>query len=266
LVDLNISNCKNVTDAALVELAKKCSMQKLVLTNCIEITDATLLSVASHCPGLLHLDLSLCEKITDQGIVKISQGCVQLRSLSLEECHVTDVGISTLASTVDGLGYGCFYLETIKLAYCKNVTDAALTKLAKGCPNVATLDLSYCGNSITVDGLRESLKCWTKLETLRLKGYPISSESIIDGVHPSLKVLNLSWCRNIEDVALVKISNTCPSLEDCDIARCTKITNTAVQELAAKCSNLRQLNVTGCKDVSQSLIQNLVNFGKMIYR
>jgi len=184
----------------------------------------------------------------------------------LAECNITDVSVLALASAVDGQGSGCYYLDSVRLAYCRQIGDAALRKLSRGCPHVRTLDLSQCSDKITPEGLREALRGWTRLQTLRLKGFHLSSESIIEGVHPALKVLNLSWCRNIEDSVLVEISTTCPSLENCDIARCTKITNDAVRQLAANCSNLRQLNLTGCKDVTQGLIQMLANIGKMIYR
>lgn len=65
-------------------------------------------------------------------------------------------------------------------------------------------------------------------------------------------MLNLSWCRNIEDAVLVGIASACPALEHCDITRCTKITNEAVTKLAEKCGNLRQLNLTGTVSFSFS--------------
>lgn len=154
----------------------------------------------------------------------------------------------------------------MRLAYCTKVTDAALHKLARGCPQIKTLDLSNCSNAITPEGLRVALRTLTKLHTLRLKGFHLwtGTESIIDGILPSLKVLNLSWCSNIEDSVLVGISTACPALEHCDITRCTKITNDAVRKLAENCSHLRQLNLTGCKDVTQGLVNMLVKIGKLI--
>jgi hypothetical protein len=251
-------------------------------------TDVSLLAVAQN-PNLQHLDLTQCERITDDGVVKVAHGCPELRYISLAECNITDASILALGAAVDAQGSGyvispyplsnlpsylpssyfscsCYHLETVRLAYCREIGNEALHKLARGCPRVHTLDLSNCSARITPEGLRVALRTWTRLQTLRLKGFHLSTESIIDGVHPSLKVLNLSWCRNIEDAVLVDIASACPALEHCDITRCTKITNDAVTKLAEKCSNLRQLNLTGCKDVTQGLVQMLVKIGKMIQR
>eukprot|EP01113_Clastostelium_recurvatum_P019350 TRINITY_DN2281_c0_g1_i3.p1 TRINITY_DN2281_c0_g1~~TRINITY_DN2281_c0_g1_i3.p1 ORF type:complete len:1891 (-),score=415.16 TRINITY_DN2281_c0_g1_i3:873-6545(-) len=279
---INLSKCKRVSDVGVVALAKSCaeSLERVVLENC-SVTDASLFTLASHCPNLTNLDCSQCDKVTDLGVTKISQGCMNMQALSLDECNITDVGVSALAASADGGEHGCFFLESIRLAYCRHLTDVSLRKLSIGCPNLTTLDLSYCnfnnqtpneamapiGECITAMGLRESLKRWPRLTTLRLRGMDgLTTESILDGTHPSLRVLNLSWCRNIEDQALASISRQCPALETCDIARCPKITNNAVQELATRCSDLRQINVTGCKDVSSSLVQKLSAIGKMIYR
>jgi Leucine Rich repeat/Leucine Rich Repeat len=221
--------------------------------------------------------------------VKVAQGCSQLRSISLAECNIADASVIALGAAVDAQGFGyvssslspifsllpllfvcllffsCYHLESARLAYCRRITDSALHKLARGCPNVQTLDLSQCSD-ITPEGLRVALRTWTKLQTLRLRGFHLSNESIIDNRHPSLKVLNLSWCSNIVDAVLVDIASRCPALEHCDVTRCTKITDDAVRKLTEHCSNLRQLNLTGCKDVTQSLVHFLVRIGKLIHR
>lgn len=143
-------------------------------------------------PNLQHLDLTQCERISDEGVVKVAQGCPELRHISLAECNITDASILALGAAVDAQGSGCYHLETVRLAYCREIGDAALHKLARGCPNVHTLDLSNCSARITPEGLRVALRTWTRLQTLRLKGFHLSTESIIDGVHPSLKVFPTS--------------------------------------------------------------------------
>ena len=184
--------------------------------------DVSLFAVAQN-PNLQHLDLTQCERISDEGVVKVAHGCPELKYISLAECNITDASILALGAAVDAQGSGyvsyspspslshffslrhlplppllpvhllisscsCYHLETVRLAYCREIGDAALHKLARGCPSVHTLDLSNCSARITPEGLRVALRTWTQLQTLRLKGFHLSTESIIDGVHPSLKV------------------------------------------------------------------------------
>ncbi|GAM25647.1 hypothetical protein SAMD00019534_088220 [Acytostelium subglobosum LB1] len=266
LKNIDLTKCKNVTDASVMELARtKPQLNRLVLFACTLITDNAIIEVATMCPSLIHLDISMCEKITDASLIRIAHGLPMLRVICLEECVITDTGVSALGSISDG--FGCAQLESIKLGYCRFISDSALLRIAVGCPMLSSVDLSYCSNLITPQGIRHAIKMWPKLHTLKLRGYnSLTSDTIIDGTPLRLKSANLSWCLHLEDSALINFAKSCPSLENLDISRCPKITDAALESVIDSCSSIRFVNVSGCKDISSFIVQKLTSHGVSIYR
>jgi F-box/leucine-rich repeat protein 2/20 len=84
--------------------------------------------------------------------------------------------------------------------------------------------------------------------------------------HPNLQVLNLSWCKNLSDEAIMKIVDGCPYLEALHLAWCSNISSNAILALVKKTTKLRILNVRGCNKVPMLMIKFLSASGKMIYR
>lgn len=267
LKNLDLTKCSQITDTCIIEVAKRVgnTLCRLILYSCTQVTDASIVEVANRCSSLIHLDVSQCEKITDTSLLKISQGLRQLRVLCMEECIVTDVGVSSLGEIAEG--YGCQYLEIIKFGYCRFISDTALLKLCFGCPFVGNLDLSYCSNLITPRAIRTAIKSWSRLHTLRLRGYlNLANENIIDSCPPKLKIVNLSWCANMEDQALINFVKSCPSIETLDISRCPKITDNSLESIVDSCPSIRVVNVSGCKEITPFTVQKLSSLGKTIYR
>ena len=84
LESLNLYGCKKITDASVLEVARRCSnLQSLNLYCCENITDASLLEVARRCSNLQSLDLTWCSNITDAGVLEVARGCSNLQSLGL---------------------------------------------------------------------------------------------------------------------------------------------------------------------------------------
>ena len=62
--------------------------QHLGVSYCYELTDAALVAVAKGCPGLQHLDLSGCTALTEVSLTEVSlvavaKGCPGLQYLSI---------------------------------------------------------------------------------------------------------------------------------------------------------------------------------------
>jgi len=246
----------NLTDEAINRLAWNCpSVQKLILYNCFKITDGCVTQVSKFCPQLREVDLSSCQNLTDSSIQRLVKGCPYLEVICCEECKLSELGITSIAEN-------SYCLKTLKLAYCKGVTDYSLNKLANGCPNMSHVDLSYC-TSVTVEGLKKAVGSWSNLKILNLRGlYQISTETV---VHPNLQVLNLSWCKNIQDAAIAQIAAGCSSLVNLDLAWGGKITANAIHKLAQKLPMLRFLNLRGCTKVTFLTIKYLSGGSIMIY-
>jgi len=258
LRSVNLSGCNSVSDQVITKLAKNCpDLSRLLLFNCHKITDSSLAELAnSACSRKLEeLNLSSCENITDQGIKHIASSCHGLRVLFMEECKITDDGIFAMSC-------GLRSLESLSLAYNKEITDAAMQFLSH-CSNLTTLDLSYSRN-VTIPAINASLRAWPKLKTLNLRGFTnFVSEAL---VHPGLQVLNLSWCKNLTDVALHGIVDGCPMLESLHLAWCTKITSNSVHVLGKRAQHLRVLNIRGCHLVSLLMLKFLAEQGKLIFK
>ncbi|KAL6077083.1 hypothetical protein QOT17_002390 [Balamuthia mandrillaris] len=277
---VDFSKCRNLGDAAIIEIARcsKQNLKKVGLYNCINITDEAVAALAQHCPRLRSLDLASCEKITDKTLLYLSSypnnnsdgnyqlqdnkasGTAALRLLSLEECQ--QLSESALMSFFEK---GCPALRTLKLAYCQRVTDRVLQKMAEGCPKLECVDLSYCNNIKSLQSIRWALRQWPSLLSLGLRGYNHISAAALS--HPALQVLNLSWCKNLQDAALLELAAGCPRLEQLNLAWCSNLSGKHLHDLPLACPHLKLLNLRGCFRVSFVCMKSLsVGQSMTVYR
>ncbi|XP_024515660.1 EIN3-binding F-box protein 1 [Selaginella moellendorffii] len=123
LVFLNLSDCVELTDKAIVGVSRKCfELQTVILDGCVKVSDKSVGVLASQCRSLQELDVSNCS-ITDDGIVAvvISVGPT-LKTLSLSGCsRVTDESLPTIQKMCDSL-------TALNLKNCSGFTAAALEK------------------------------------------------------------------------------------------------------------------------------------------
>lgn len=256
---LSLSKCRRITDASIVDVARQAgeSLKFLSLENCHLVSDLTVLSLAQYCPNLEELDLTSCERVGDFAIKNLMLGCRNIQSISLEELtNLTEEGICALTNA--------YRLKTLRLGYCKGVTNDCLQNISAACPDIINLDLSYCNNpNFTLDGLQEVIGRWEELTVLNLRGINSFTNQSIS--HPNLQTLNLSWCKYMQDEALEGIAIGCPRLSSIDLAWCSKVTGSAVHRLAQRSQSLRTFNLRGCR-VPNITIQFLTHAGKMVYK
>eukprot|EP01089_Gocevia_fonbrunei_P018806 TRINITY_DN6465_c0_g2_i1.p1 TRINITY_DN6465_c0_g2~~TRINITY_DN6465_c0_g2_i1.p1 ORF type:complete len:1068 (-),score=208.00 TRINITY_DN6465_c0_g2_i1:85-3288(-) len=253
---LILDKCQQVTDksiSTLVEITR--DLRKLHLSGCRKITDLTLCKLAACCPVLEDLDLSSCEDITDSGLQQISLGCLNLQHIGLSDLgNLTEQGISDL----------CKYenMQTIKLSHCKGLTSECLFFIANNCRELKELDISYCTN-VSIECMKTCLNFWPRLKVLHLRGWSQITKQGIE--HPGLEMLNVSWCKNLEDEALDRIGNGCQNLTSIDLAWCDKVTAAGVHRLAQR-SAIRTFNLRGCSKLPFLALQFLIHAGKTVYR
>eukprot|EP01102_Stenamoeba_stenopodia_P016363 TRINITY_DN5718_c0_g2_i1.p1 TRINITY_DN5718_c0_g2~~TRINITY_DN5718_c0_g2_i1.p1 ORF type:complete len:1014 (+),score=165.43 TRINITY_DN5718_c0_g2_i1:338-3379(+) len=231
----DFSGCSSITNDSIMHLAQTCSLESLSLFNCFMISDVSTEEIAKHCRDLIYLDVSCCD-VSDQSITTLVDNCRRLEVLALEETKVTNASLILL-------GKRCHNIHTLKLAYCNDLTDVGLMELAEGCPDIQFLDISYC-NKLSLSRLQFCLNRWPKLSALHLRGYNCITDKGI--AHPKLSVLNLSWCKNLNDTSLIQIGKGCPSLSEVDLAWCGNISEGAVVSLVKDCVDLRSLTLRGC--------------------
>ncbi len=148
----------------------------LSLSQCRDITDAALSHLAAL-PELDSLDLSRTQ-ITDEGLQAISN--LKLRMLDLSYCeNITDKGLQTVKQ-----GKLSQYLKQLKLSNCKKVGDEGVRAL-RYCPNLTLLDLSGLPK-LTDDGVdalgdeHKDLPVAPPLQRVNLRDSTDVSEIMID--------------------------------------------------------------------------------------
>lgn len=241
LVKLNVSKCPRLTDDALLAVAASCSLlEEVRFYNCPGVTDASVQELGKASGRLRVVDASSCEHVSDAGLVGLASACPRLETLCLEESSVSDEGLLAVFAS-------CRLLRTVKLAYCANITDRSISRLASLSAGLRVLDLSH-SNQVSMRAIRRVLALCPCLRELNLRGYNhISGQGFS---HSALAVLNLSWCKNLQDSALVHVARGCPSLSHLDLAWCDRVTRAGVLLLARECPSLRHLNVNGCSGLS----------------
>ncbi len=95
---LNLQGASHLTDAGVVELARKCNkMQRLNLGGCYRLTDVAVVHVSVLMRQLSHLSLFQCFKITDRGILSMMKHLTQLQLVDLHSCaSLTPAIVETL--------------------------------------------------------------------------------------------------------------------------------------------------------------------------
>ena len=87
LRNLDISNCSNLTDVAVMAVSEHCpKLTSLDVSMCKKLTDAAVVAVSEHCPGLTSLNVCGCKNLTDAAVVAVSKKCPNLTSLNVEYC------------------------------------------------------------------------------------------------------------------------------------------------------------------------------------
>jgi hypothetical protein len=115
-------------------------LTSLHVKSCEWLQDATLLVCAQHCPLLTDLTLTSCKAITTEGVVSLITGCgATLKSVTLSGC--VQLGDEVVMAITD-------HCPRLEVLHCPaGVTDAALVKLAEGCPLLVEICLNHANIS-----------------------------------------------------------------------------------------------------------------------
>jgi hypothetical protein len=156
----------------------------------------------------------------------------------------------------------CFpRLESLDLSFCSQLNDSAMENISFSCPLLRHLDISYVGRELSLDSIQKSINRMKNLVSLSLRGLLQFSEQSL--THPNIQSLNLSWCKNLKDSALISIVNGFPLLENLQLAWCSCISSISIQHLNQSI-NLRLLNLRGCTQIPNALIKYLQTNGKIL--
>lgn len=140
LENLDLSELTNLSDEAITSVMEGCGdhLVSLNLTNCTNITYVAVAAIASHCVDLECLTLDGCYRVGDNGLHMLATECISLKELDLSGTSITDSGLRSLV-TMRG-----FWLRSLTLTGCVNLTDESLSLIEDCCPSLGALNLRNC--------------------------------------------------------------------------------------------------------------------------
>ncbi|XP_077978504.1 uncharacterized protein LOC144433960 isoform X2 [Glandiceps talaboti] len=133
---LDLRGCKQIKDNCVRKIVRNCPrLQSLVLANCPLITDNALVEIATYLPTIRSLDVSGCKKISNTGVRSIAMSCPELANLDISSTNINHKSVTTIASYMNK------YLESLRLSFCSDITEASVIKLAKNCRKLRVVHL-----------------------------------------------------------------------------------------------------------------------------
>jgi hypothetical protein len=158
-----VESCGWLTDATLAVCAKQCPLvKKLTLSECPFVSNAGVRALVSSLGSNLRVvNLKHCAQLGDDALLAVAEHCPLLKNFVCK-ANMSDAAVAKLAE-------GCPHLAYAFL-YSPQVGDASLSALTTHCRRLKTLDVFGCPG-ITIEGVRALLDCLPSLETMSMPGH-----------------------------------------------------------------------------------------------
>lgn len=249
MTSLNVSYCKQVTDAALWAVSRHCAQLRSLHATACQITRVGLRALTLGCRDITLLELSQCVDVGDSALSAIAAGCPSLKALHLSGCQdITDDGLAVL-------GRGCRHLSVLNVSACRRVGefgDRALLALGRYCPELTHLDMFGCAHVQDAGVVAVARGC-TKLSSLKLSGCRELTGLALEALSKQciwLKDLSIAGCKRVKDVDLCRLVGVVQSGSGSDrTSRATGQSSEHEHGTVPGCCRLTRLDVSGCDDV-----------------
>ena len=205
----------------------------------------------NHCirmqgnPHLKSISLDDCD-ISDVGLSIIAQCCPNLTSIDLRRTfykmkieHISDIGVTAIAE-------GCPHLVSISLCYITGLSDVGMAAIGRGCPYLTSFDLHYSRNVSDIGLSAIALHCpnLTSITICDLSYITdIGVKAIAKGCH-HLTSINLAKCYKISDIGVSALAEGCHRLISINLAECYKISDIGLLNIAQCCPNLKCIDLS----------------------
>ncbi|XP_033227477.1 F-box/LRR-repeat protein 14 [Belonocnema kinseyi] len=289
---LSLSGCFNFTDTGLTNALSQefLVLAELDLSLCKQVTDASVGKIAQYLKNLEKLNLGGCGNISNTGLMLIAWGLKKLKKLDLRSCwHISDNGIAHLAGLNKDSSYGNLpLLEHLGLQDCQKLSDESLRYVSVGLTTLKSINLSF--SCFTDSGMKYLAKM-PSLQELDLRscdniseigmaylaegGSRISSldvsfcDKIGDQalVHISqglfnLKFLSLSACQ-VSDEGICKIAKSLQDLETLNIGQCSKLTDKGLHTIADSMKHLKCIDLYGCTRITTNGLERIMKLPQL---
>ena len=270
---LNLSNLSNQISDGTVQPFVYCKrIERLTLTGCVRLTDHGVITLVKGNESLLALDITGLDSVTDHTLHTVADNCVRLQGLNISDCSkVTDESLSHVART-------CKYLKRVfttfpqedlwlivsqlKLNNCSLVTDESITTFAELCPSMLEIDLHNC-RQITDFSITALISRSHHLRELRLAHCNLITDNAfltlpLQHSYESLRILDLTACHQLHDLAVERIIEIAPRLRNLVLAKCKEITDRSVLAITKLGKNLHYIHLGHCQNITDHAVVQLV--------
>ncbi|XP_027372098.1 leucine-rich repeat-containing protein 29 isoform X2 [Bos indicus x Bos taurus] len=237
-------------------------LQELSLHSCRDLSTEAVAALCHQQPGLTSLDLSGCSELADGAVLAVSRGLRHLRRLSLRKLQrLTDAGCSALG--------GLCELQSLDLAECCLVRGRELAQsLGSVCaapPPLASLSLAYCSSLKDASVLSLIPGLDPRLRVLDLSSCVALTNQTLQAICTyltRLSVLRLAWCKELGDWGLLGLGEPIqapsqepqvlqfPQLRQLSLSLLPALTDKALVAVAKGCPSLERLALSHCSLLS----------------
>mmetsp|Transcript_6406 Transcript_6406/g.9672 ORF Transcript_6406/g.9672 Transcript_6406/m.9672 type:complete len:444 (+) Transcript_6406:40-1371(+) len=188
LTEINLSGCSKLSNNAILFLARYAhALRSVVLQNCWLISNDAIGELCAGCPNLSYLDFSNSSQLTDPAVCSLLS-LHQLQHLALAYCpDITSNSLCLLISRRGSL------IQTLDLSGCDGIDESTFECLAASATTLISLKLSFC--RVLSDEAIHKLSCGClELQYLSLTGWNDISDSTLRYFHngfPNLLQLDL---------------------------------------------------------------------------
>jgi len=260
----------DVTANAILEMSSKAKgLVNVDLSNCRKVSDALLARmvgwiVPAHPPLGAYSSFNRTSNLRNRPMLR-----TRVSSTNSNKSNDSDA-----PSPPPGTVIGCPGLAHITLSYCKHVTDRTMHHIAThASKRLTSLDLTRC-TTITDTGFSywgQTSSKFTKLHTLILADCTyLSDQAIIHlttSAGTSLRHLDLSFCCALSDTSTEVIALGCPKLEFLDMSFCgSAVSDTSLRSIGNHLTSLRHLAVRGCVRVTGMGVDAVVDGCKQLQK
>jgi uncharacterized protein YjbI with pentapeptide repeats len=263
LKEIDISECKNLTDDNLQRLIQKCpNLQKINLSK-TKITGVAFDSGAINLEHLTEIDISYCYNFKGDHLKMLLEKNPHLQKINLEATGITctvfeseaiqleqltEINISGIqnftAEDLKRLSEKCPNLQKINLA-SRNITGAAFDSDIK-LEQVTEICLANCTN-LTDEDLKRLIEKCPNLQKINLSNTKITGKAFASG---NIKLEQLTEiyspsCKNLTDDNLKILLEKCPNLQKIELSY-TNITGTAFDSEVIELKHITKFEMWGC--------------------
>lgn len=301
---INLAGWK-ISDAAIKALCANCpNLLHICLNRCTYLSDTSLVMIASTYPHLRRIDISECN-FSYSAHTYFARQCQALQ-YARSDCpwkivdiinfwkqSLTTIDLTQYRTLLDdddicGLVKSCQLLKSLKLRFCRNITDIAVIAVAEHCPQLRLIDISRCEklsdnslialgehchelrsinisclNAITAKGVSQLCMGCPLLHSFTAYRTKIIGESpescFIMRFCEQLPLLSQLYLHasNIDDSRAVHLAQCCRNLTVLDISGSPICYAATIREIFTRCAQMRFFIFRKCRLLDKTSLLSL---------